>query len=710
MKTLYIPTSTLNFNSIFASESISPVSFYSKRNFGYKTFEKIIELNLFNNSILLYDKLPIFEIDDNDRDNYPMIIKVEVEFDSPPIKTHKDVNVYQYNETIYLNPFTTKVYFSSEMAKKISISGAERSLSTKMVILYEKNGCFDMVNKNANFPTFQLTADFLKNIEDVSDNEIEKFIDIDQRKNKAKGFLYSYLLGANKSLSKELITIKKSAKEIGNVISAIINSPDKIPTKFQKIELLKSAEDFDSAYKKIDKETAEIDAQLRNYGNEISVYVIKKILENKNLIEKIKSLFSTFEIVTNYYSLESAMPKINDKVIQVEKEYFAKKPKFNLSEKVCLANLKLTRLEEEKPDFYMAIINEYLSVDFQNESRLEIATLGIKLLIKMYEEKDIKWNPSSQRDYFNELLANMQGKGTFDVKKNKDVVHQSFALFILHKEKDEIEKLEAALISNTIYEFRFAFGLWGGFNGFANTPKTLTNDLFLSNDLDYVSEIYKYIFKQIHGIELEGELKSKQEKESVTVTLKINEEIPTKFKIEEKKETTTKQQANEIETEYRNKLKKALKNKNSKIDSVIEVLKKNHFFISEKTFEAISKINGIGEVTLNKIKIVLQTENPRISNYSNSILFPNISKYDKSNIQINTLICFRTFGKEIIERLKDNWNYVQKQHDNKNEIINHFINICKKEGDGRSKKRTALFENFTDEIAYNCKIELENML
>ena len=109
----------------------------------------------------------------------------------------------------------------------------------------------------------------------------------------------------------------------------------------------------------------------------------------------------------------------------------------------------------------MALINEYLSVDYQDESKLNIATIGIKLLIKMYEEKNVTWNPSIQRDYFNELLSNMQGKGIFDVNKNKDVIHQSFALFVLHKDKDEIEKLEAALISNTICEFRFAFGLWG---------------------------------------------------------------------------------------------------------------------------------------------------------------------------------------------------------------------------------------------------------
>lgn len=53
-------------------------------------------------------------------------------------------------------------------------------------------------------------------------------------------------------------------------------------------------------------------------------------------------------------------------------------------------------------------------------------------------------------------------------------------------------------------------------------PKTLTNDLFLSNDLDYISSVYKYIFKQIHGIELKGKIEehiyiTKQSKVNTTI-------------------------------------------------------------------------------------------------------------------------------------------------------------------------------------------------
>ena len=523
MNTLYIPVSSLNFNSIFASESISPAGFYPKRNFGYKTFEKIEELNRFANSIIAFDKFPIFEIKADGRDNFPMVIEIIAEFDNLPVKTLDDVSIFQSTETIYLNPFKTNVYFLSEEARKITILGAERSLSTKMVSLYEKSLCFSVLNKESNVSTFQFKSDTIKEIKDVSDTEIGKLIDIDQRKNKAKGFLYSYILGANRSLSKELIIIKKTTREISNIISAIINSPDKSPTQFQKEDLLKNAEVFNTAFKNIDKDSIETEKLLNRYGNELSVSNIKKILRDTYLINKIENLFDIFNIVSSELNFETAISKIYNNTKRIENEHFANKSKLKLSEKVNLANIKLTRFEEDKPDFYMALINEFISFDLQNESRLDIATAGIKLLIRMYEEKNIPWNPSPQRDFFNGLLANMQGKGVFNVNNSNDIVHQSFALFVLHKEKDELEKLEAALIANTIYEYRFAFGLWGAINGFANMPKTFTNELFLSDDINYVLEAYKYIHKQVHSIELDGELKRVNDSKFASYPSKINE-------------------------------------------------------------------------------------------------------------------------------------------------------------------------------------------
>jgi len=95
MEKLYLPTSTLNFNNIFSSESISPLWFYGKRNFGYKRFEPV-EPNSFQNSILLYNHYPAFEIKDYEQDNYPMIIEISKSMVSDKIAKLKPLIILRY--------------------------------------------------------------------------------------------------------------------------------------------------------------------------------------------------------------------------------------------------------------------------------------------------------------------------------------------------------------------------------------------------------------------------------------------------------------------------------------------------------------------------------------------------------------------------------------------------------------------------------------
>ena len=71
---LYIPTCTLNFNNIFATASISPKIFYSKRGFGNKRYYEV-EPNNLENVVTLYSRIPVFRIE-TDIENYPIIIEI----------------------------------------------------------------------------------------------------------------------------------------------------------------------------------------------------------------------------------------------------------------------------------------------------------------------------------------------------------------------------------------------------------------------------------------------------------------------------------------------------------------------------------------------------------------------------------------------------------------------------------------------------------
>ena len=108
MKKYYIPTSSLNFNNILSTESISPKYFYEKRNFGYTRWYTINE-NDRDNLILLYDAPHEFTRQKCDMEDHPMLIELETDVE---FKRLKD-GVYCSYETIYLNPWqTTFIFFT----------------------------------------------------------------------------------------------------------------------------------------------------------------------------------------------------------------------------------------------------------------------------------------------------------------------------------------------------------------------------------------------------------------------------------------------------------------------------------------------------------------------------------------------------------------------------------------------------------------------
>ena len=129
MRTIYIPTTTLNFNNIMSSESISPKAFYSMREYGYKTWHNVDE-NPLDNSMLLYEEMPVVNREISDYDDYPMVIAVTVSeevFDDFSITNIP--GVLQYEKTIYLNPTNTTIFFDSEEHKRIALSKSESSLT-----------------------------------------------------------------------------------------------------------------------------------------------------------------------------------------------------------------------------------------------------------------------------------------------------------------------------------------------------------------------------------------------------------------------------------------------------------------------------------------------------------------------------------------------------------------------------------------------------
>ena len=620
---LYIPTTTLNFNNIMASESISPAGFYSVRNFGYKRFDKV-EPNKLDKRIILYDKYPNFNIDDVELENYPLVIEISPnDVNEDIIREHKD-GVFYSEETIYLNPFSTKLYFRNEEEKRRTLSRVEQSLNTKMGAVYQNCICI----KESNLISFEWRNS------DIADSttDFAKYISKDRRINKLKGFLYAYLLGANRSLSNEIVVLKKYVKELRNTISAIITNPDGYANYKQKEELESLYQKINNAFLHADKIDETIQNLLKQKAEEYNCPNFVDILRKENLyqtwfqLQDLKPSYRVrpFNLPFSYKSyFKKKDNKYNNNDAEKNQEYFdnyfteidnaigkyIKSTNISIEELPVLLHCnRVDSIPADKTGFQVKLFNEYADESWNNEeflaSRLDFATAGGKLFKK---ELGDSWENNPSKAYINNLRNNLASHTPFVLKSMDNLTLQSFAVFC-QKGEEDVNKLEEYLISNGIANFRIAFSLWGLVFGFANMPKTLTNDLFLSNDNIYKSEVYKYIFKQIHGIELEGVLENrKKELEILVISSQLNREIK-----ETKQELTVVNKRINIEDSSLDLEIKLLSCnlKPEQLESIKEGYKQNKNTITKSLFDYIIRIPGIGEKKLQKIKDSLEYAEP----------------------------------------------------------------------------------------------------
>jgi hypothetical protein len=221
MKYLYIPTTTLNFNNILSTDSISPATVYAARRFGYNKFEAVPP-NPFQSILLLYSRYPVFSVMDADRDNFPLVIRIRADRLFDVNHANRDINIY--DKTIYFDPASTEFLFASPEAKKITLIKAEPSLTTKLVALYQPRM---QVVSSEQIDSFIWSLEMLDNISDGSSEVALRNCEPDMRINRLKGFVCGYMLGAYKTLDEKAARFRSVMKEQRNEISAMLNDPSR---------------------------------------------------------------------------------------------------------------------------------------------------------------------------------------------------------------------------------------------------------------------------------------------------------------------------------------------------------------------------------------------------------------------------------------------------------------------------------------------------
>lgn len=519
---LYIPTTSLNFNNILSSESLSPEAFYSHRKFGYRTWHSIEE-NKLTNSILLYNSPRKFQRPKGEYDDYPLLIEIDVtEEEIEHFVCHGDI--YQCDHTIYLTPETTQLYFFAENEKKIALSKSEGSLESKVLKLYQEK-----IKIREDITEYYTPATIKDTV--LNQQAIEK----DRQINKMKGLLIGYYIGVLLSSNLKYIQKLNNLKQTRNILSAIIHSINGEATSLQKEEL-----------KKLLIQKLEILFDENNLSR-LPYYWNIDNFQEKDLKE------INFEIETLKHQLPSQRLNANTQEIVV------------VNGKLSAFNPK--DIKEKGRELYPILINEvFASNEFNGNITPQRSELADQVTRKTKEIYKAEWEGSTVRTFFNDLRRHIGG-AEFTQTWSYGILC-SIAAVIL--KGDDWQTLLEFMETKEIYDYRYAFGIYGTLNGYASLPRNFT-DILYDSEKEYVISVCK---------EINCQLLNRQYAETVS-----SPHVET-IKLEE----------------FRNKIapiKGIAAQQKAKIE---DIFVSNNYTIDKRFFDLILQLPKIGKVKIESIK------------------------------------------------------------------------------------------------------------
>jgi len=495
MKKYYIPTSSLNFNNILSTESISPKSFYDKRGFGYSRWFVVDENNI-DSVILLYDTPHEFVRPQSDIEDHPMLVEITTDEEFTCLKE----GIYFSAQTIYLNPWQTRFIFFSDKVCTTVLSLSDSSLETKMIRLYQKQLIIE--HFEGLYPSIDETNIHLP-------DKIQEFIEKDCSINKMKGLLYGYYIGAILSTSPEQIAKLRTLREIQNIFSSVVSSYDRMLSSTQSERLNDLFSFLDSQH------PLYVDFVQAALGN-------KEIVNNfLKVLKKHGCALSEFDrsCILNELKSEAipnpALKWVEGEIEKVNKNInIAQKLLDTNEEQIIVSALQLTSqkavADEDMKNIYLVWVNEVLnSSQYNGKISSFNAQLSDEITQKAKEVLSERWEQSEVRAYLNKLRRHIRGE-EFNQEWNNGLLSSVAAVLI---KGDDWEQLLRFMQSKGMYDYRIAFSIYGVLNGFANMTRDFT-DLLLNQQSEYVADIFKEFYGQLLGKDITVNMSSVVERDS----------------------------------------------------------------------------------------------------------------------------------------------------------------------------------------------------
>ncbi|QAA80879.1 hypothetical protein EI546_03655 [Aequorivita sp. H23M31] len=530
----YIPVNSLNFNNILSSESISPFSFYEKRGYGFKRFERI-SANPFPNSILAYSKVTIVDALKSDREEFGIYVAIPKSCFSNNLREVRsgEVTVLQTDSTIYLNWKECFFIVSSDIEKSKLMASTRRSLEIKHSDLYLAN---IFLIDDYRFDIVSWDEKFLDSVRDYKNVNHEQIL-IDQKINKLKGFIYGFVAGKLKEQPDEIAEGKRYFQDFINSYSVLINelsvvsnerkSPKRVDKKRttsefshlkdikERISILFSENEqieLDKFFKNsfgINNDQLELFQTLKYNNTNNSIYSIVSVFlkeRNKDLYgidELLNALIDNAEKFLSrpsshgYKVLEETFNDyrllIASKISEYQKETslsvtFENLP-FSVEKDLSVKKAEFSELSDSDNNSYNLIINELLS-------RLELSTTDEiaqqRLDIIQNTAQALKLNNTSSTEdieYLRRLYKSLKTVGVgFKIEESSNLALQSLSCFMARY--SEMDKLQDYMEKNKYKNYGLTYGLWGAAYGYANISKILLEPLETMDDVLKIIENY----------------------------------------------------------------------------------------------------------------------------------------------------------------------------------------------------------------------------
>lgn len=490
----YILTSSLNIDNILSTESISPMSFYGKRSFGYRHFVQLDELRDCD-PILLFDIIPSFCIEDKQRDNYPMVVGVDDD-GNLPIKVVGEVKgnkIYACYETIRITPMNANLLFFTDKARVLSYHNCLDSKLCKLVDYFKLD---IVVPGNIS----------LRNIVEHINIPLSHVLSVgnDNRYDKGKGLIFGYYLGTVKSLSPNVARMLAIQRRIYDIVSTIENNGGLGNTLFY--DELKS---LDSEYMELDPNIAYLKKEWQELAEQcgVSSEGISKFLraigteaENKRkfclqkgiILHKNLSEYRYSDIVEYRDNLSLHIKS----VISREKSNAVKRGDLASFLDVNPEYMVMMTKDDENSSLFNKILNFMIwdnllsSVEDLRINRSKIAEKVTLMMKNIVESERREWNGSKEQAYFHHLRLNISEYTPFNPKEVDNVVLQSLSAFLLKGE--DFDALINYIEINSISVYQYALALWGVTLGYTQIPRST---LFSLMSKESFPVLYKVVYE-----------------------------------------------------------------------------------------------------------------------------------------------------------------------------------------------------------------------